>query len=113
MKTGKEGAGSWKNWVIGVLVIVILVMVFYKPDVRLSPPLDDDDDDDDDICDDYYVMIMRMIHRQIPPVLVLHRQIHHRLISPVQALSLVGQRQSITSYVFFKWIRSIRPCSII
>ncbi|MBM3230544.1 hypothetical protein FJZ22_02730 [Candidatus Pacearchaeota archaeon] len=27
----------WKNWVIGVLVVVVLVMVFYKPGIRLNP----------------------------------------------------------------------------
>jgi len=41
MKTGKEGAGSWKNWVIGVLVIVVffqLMLLFDKKDLQLSPP---------------------------------------------------------------------------
>ncbi|MBM3230542.1 hypothetical protein FJZ22_02720 [Candidatus Pacearchaeota archaeon] len=37
MERGKASSGAWKNWVIGVLVVVILVMVFYKPGIRLNP----------------------------------------------------------------------------
>jgi hypothetical protein len=36
MKVSKEG-GTWKYWVIGVLVLVIVVMLFYKPGVLMSP----------------------------------------------------------------------------
>ncbi len=38
MKAGKESSGNWKYWVIGILVVVILVMVFWKPGIRLTPP---------------------------------------------------------------------------
>ncbi|MBM3230540.1 hypothetical protein FJZ22_02710 [Candidatus Pacearchaeota archaeon] len=37
MQAGKGDVGSWKNWVIGVLVVVVLVMVFWKPGIRLNP----------------------------------------------------------------------------
>ncbi|MEK6888937.1 MAG: hypothetical protein AABW80_02405 [Nanoarchaeota archaeon] len=33
----KRGNGSWKNWVIGILLVIILVLLFYKPGVLLSP----------------------------------------------------------------------------
>jgi len=40
MQAGKGDVGSWKNWVIGILVVVVLVMVFWKPGILLSPDFD-------------------------------------------------------------------------
>jgi len=37
MKTGKEAVGKGKYWAIGVLIIVVLIVLFYKPGALLSP----------------------------------------------------------------------------
>jgi hypothetical protein len=38
MKVSKEG-GTWKYWVIGVLVVVLIWIIFYENNVMLNPPV--------------------------------------------------------------------------
>jgi hypothetical protein len=41
MKAEKEASRKWKYWAIGVLVVVVVVLLFWKPEVLLSPDEED------------------------------------------------------------------------
>jgi hypothetical protein len=63
MKVSKEG-GTWKNWAIGVLVLVIVVMLFWKPGVMLGPE-DEGDDNSDEVIDDSDTCILEDLEKSV------------------------------------------------